>query len=85
MRTVPYYFIEINLGGDIIDDKKKDRMDKKQIMIVATTGLFCIFGAGCFALPFQIAKTVVGVAGSVAGKVVNLAQSLPKPPPWVFF
>lgn len=55
----------------------------KKILIVLCLLLVCLTQSGCalLQLPFQIA----GAAFNLAGQALQVADSLPKPPPWVFF
>jgi len=45
--------------------------------------LLCLTQSGCslLTLPFQL----VGGVFNLLGQMIQVADSLPKPPPWVFF
>jgi uncharacterized membrane-anchored protein YitT (DUF2179 family) len=58
-------------------------MKLKNLSFLLIIVFICFFQTGCelLTLPLQLLS---GVAG-LAGEALNLASSLPMPPPWVFF
>lgn len=56
---------------------------RKSIILFICLILFCLTQSGCalFALPGQIVGGVFGLLG----KILQVADGLPKPPPGVFF
>jgi uncharacterized membrane-anchored protein YitT (DUF2179 family) len=58
-------------------------MNLKNLFFWMILVCICFFQTGCelLTLPLQL----VGAAAGVVGEAVNLASSLPMPPPWVFF
>jgi len=58
-------------------------MKLKNLSFLLILVFVCFFQTGCelLTLPLQL----VGAAVGVAGQAINLAGSLPMPPPWVFF
>ena len=54
----------------------------KKLLIIGCL-LLCTTQSGCalFALPGQI----IGGIFNLAGQALQVANALPKPPPWVFF
>ena len=55
----------------------------KQVLIIGCLLILCITQSGCalFALPGQL----IGGIFNLAGQALQVANGLPKPPPWMFF
>ena len=55
----------------------------KRPAIIILLLCLCLTQSGCalFTLPFQI----IGGVFNLLGQAIKVADSLPKPPPWVFF
>ncbi len=58
-------------------------ISSRKILMLGCLILLCLTQSGCELL--QLPAQLIGGVFGLAGQVLNVASSLPTPPPWMFF
>ena len=58
-------------------------MFSKKILLIVCLLLLCVTQSGCALL--QLPGQIIGGLFGLVGQALQVADGLPKPPPWMFF